>query len=118
MRRNVETRFARSTRRPEHAAQSQLFDSSAAAVGIREKNFLRSRSERNYLLDDTDGDGPVHARRVLDDRPQRECSGLQTFENGAVEIARHGDEPPATEQDSLENVLSAGGHEIVSAKAA
>src|SRR5437773_1629414 len=60
------------------------------------------RSARNFLLDDENGNGPVASRRVLDDRPQRSRRRLPTAEIVA----------------SLENILSAGGHEPPSAATA
>jgi len=39
---------------------------------IRAPDLLRSRSERNHLLDDADGDGPVVSPRVLDHWAKRE----------------------------------------------
>src|SRR2546430_5412650 len=79
-----------------------IFDSSAVASKIRAPDLLRSRSERNHLLDDADGDGPIVSPRVLDDRPQCEQRRL-----------------PAPEKFfELENVLSAGRYQAVSVSAA
>ena len=50
--------------------------------------------ERDLLLDDEDGDGPVVSRRILDDRAQRSRARLP-----AAEIVA-----------SLEDILSTGGH--------
>src|SRR5262249_38822518 len=115
---NVETRVARSSRRPEHVAQSQLFPASAAALEVRAPDLLRSRPERDHLLDDANGDGPIHASRVLDDRPECERAGLQTIEDGAFDIAGNEGRGGAAEHAPVENVLSAGRYEVVSSKAA
>ena len=55
----------------ECSAQSRVFHSSAAVTEIRAAHFLRSRSERNLLLDDQDGDGAIVSSRILDDWAQR-----------------------------------------------
>src|SRR5262249_37078351 len=69
---NVEMRIARSTCWAKHAAQLELLPASTAAFEIRAPNILRPRSERNYLLDDADGNGPIDPSRVLDDWAERE----------------------------------------------
>src|SRR5947207_14442345 len=87
MYRNFKTRVARSARWSEHAVQSQLLDPSAVAFEIRAPDFLRSRSERNHLLDDANGDGAISSPRVLDDWTECKQSGLQTVGVGAGEVA-------------------------------
>src|SRR5262249_47477428 len=113
---------ARSSRRTECSAQSRLLDSSAAAIEVRTPYLLRSRSERNLLLDDETGDRAVVPPRILDDWPQclrrrlpiaKACGGGRA---GCIS-PRPGDKPAAAEA-ALEDVLPAGGHKIVPATTA
>src|SRR5262249_11082031 len=101
-----------------HAAQLELLPASTAAFEIRAPNILRPRSERNYLLDDADGNGPIDPSRVLDDWAERERSGLQAAKDGAFKIAGYGSGGRAAEHARVENILSTGRYETVSAEAA
>ena len=64
----------------------------AIPVAVRAQNILRSRSERNFLLDDKTGIGPIASSRILDDRIERPWSRL----------------PIAKIEIEMENIFSAG----------
>src|SRR5256885_17187604 len=109
---NFKTRIARSLRRPEHAAQSQLLAPSAVAFEIRAPDFLRSRSKRNHLLDDANGDGTINPPGGLDDWPECKQSGLQIIDDGADQIAGRAGRNRASGHGKLENLLSTGRHQV------
>ncbi len=96
-------RIARPPGGAEHSAQSELLAPSAVSLAIRAANFLRSGSERNFLLDDEAGDGPVAPSRILDHRI--ECCGER------IAGCRH---PAAS---TVANILSAGRHRTYSGAA-
>ena len=119
--RNFKASAARTTRRTECAAQSELLHSSAVPAPIRAADFLRSRSERNFLLDDEDGAGAIASSRILDDRAQCSWARLPAAKRQllAASLSEAQTFYPLGRSPTgrpVENVLSAGGHKTFRAQ--